>query len=61
VSLCTLLLIAPSYLEPLAQILHLVPPTPTMWAVIVGFSLTPLVAIQAAVLALQLLRLRARR
>jgi hypothetical protein len=32
-----------------------------MWAVIVGFSLTPLLVIQAAVLALELLRLRARR
>jgi Ca2+-transporting ATPase len=50
--LCTVLLVAPPYLAPVAHVLHLAPPTPAMWAVILGLSLAPLVAIQAVTLML---------
>jgi P-type Ca2+ transporter type 2C len=46
--LCTMLLAAPPYLAPLAHVLHLVPPGPTMWAIILGLSVTPLLVTQAS-------------
>jgi P-type Ca2+ transporter type 2C len=50
--LCTALLAAPPYLGPLAHVLHLAPPTPTMWAIILGLSLAPLFATQLLTLML---------
>ncbi len=41
-ALCTVLVAVPPYVAPLAHVLHLVPPTPTMWAIILGMSLAPL-------------------
>ncbi len=45
--LCIVLLALPPYIAPLARVLHLTPPTPEMWAVILGMSLAPLVLLQA--------------
>lgn len=45
--LCTALLAAPPYLPPVAHVLHLAPLSATMWAVVVGCSLAPLVVTQA--------------
>jgi Ca2+-transporting ATPase len=42
--LCTALLAAPPYLAPIAHVLHLTPPTPIMWAIILGMSIAPPVA-----------------
>ena len=47
-ALCTVLLAAPPYVAPLAHVLHLTPPTATMWAIILTMSLAPLVVLQAA-------------
>lgn len=47
--LCTVLVAAPPYVAPLAYVLHLVPPTATMWAVILSMSLAPLAVTQAVV------------
>jgi Ca2+-transporting ATPase len=47
VLLCATLLVAPPYIAPMAQVLQLAQPSPTMWAVIVGLSLAPLFATQA--------------
>ena len=58
--LCTALLAAPPYLAPLADVMHLVPPTPIMWAVILGSSAAPLVVTQAVTLTLESLRQRAK-
>ena len=44
--LCTALLAAPPYLAPLADILHLARPDLSMWLIILGMSLAPLVAVQ---------------
>ena len=57
--LCTALLAAPPYLAPIADVMHLVPPTPIMWAIILGSSVTPLVVTQAVMLTLASLRQRA--
>ncbi|MBS0518878.1 MAG: cation-transporting P-type ATPase [Proteobacteria bacterium] len=54
--LCTMLLAVPPYLPPMAEVMHLAPPTPAMWAVILGMSIAPLVAIQAVTLAVAALR-----
>lgn len=56
--LCTALLAVPPYLPPIAGVMHLVPPTPIMWAVILGASVAPLVVTQAIMLTLALLRKR---
>ncbi len=56
--LCTALLVAPPYFPPLAYVLHLAPPTPAMWAIILGMSVTPLVVTQAVTLTLAALRSR---
>ncbi len=49
--LCTALLAVPPYLAPLAEVMHLTPPTPTMWAIILGMSFAPLILTQAVSLA----------
>jgi Ca2+-transporting ATPase len=41
IALCAGLLLAATYLPPLAAVLGLVPPSGTMWAVVLGASLTP--------------------
>ncbi|HKJ61488.1 MAG TPA: cation-translocating P-type ATPase C-terminal domain-containing protein, partial [Hyphomicrobiales bacterium] len=46
-ALCSGLLIVPAYTPTLANVLHLAPPTFAMWGVVLGFSLAPLVLIQA--------------
>jgi Ca2+-transporting ATPase len=48
--LCTALLAAPPYLAPMADVMQLTPPTPTMWATILGMSLTPLIITQTVTL-----------
>jgi Ca2+-transporting ATPase len=50
--LCTALLAAPPYLAPIAHVLHLAPPSPTMWAIILGLSLAPLFGTQVLTLML---------
>jgi Ca2+-transporting ATPase len=59
--LCTVLLAVPPYLPPAAHVLHLVPPSPAMWATILGLSITPLLATQAVVCARPLFRSRPQR
>ena len=48
-ALCAVLVAVPPYVPALAHVLHLAPPTPAMWAVILGMSLAPLASIQLAV------------
>jgi Ca2+-transporting ATPase len=45
--LCTALLATPPYLAPVARLLHLVPLSADMWAVVLACSLAPLVVTQA--------------
>ena len=59
--LCTALLAVPPYLAPIAGVMHLVPPTPIMWAIILGSSAAPLVVTQAVMLMMASLRRRAGR
>jgi Ca2+-transporting ATPase len=47
-ALCALLLALPPYTPALARVLHLTPPTPAMWAVVMLMSLAPLLLVQAA-------------
>jgi Ca2+-transporting ATPase len=47
--LCTALLAGPPYLPPMVDVLHLTPPTPIMWAIILSISATPLIITQAVV------------
>ena len=54
--LCTALLVAPPYLAPMADVMHLTPPTPTMWATILGMSVTPLIMTQTVTLMVVALR-----
>ena len=49
-ALCSVLLVAPPYIPPIADVLHLAPPTAAMWAIILGLSLAPLLVIQAVTL-----------
>ena len=58
--LCTALLAVPPYLAPLAEVMHLTPPTATMWAIILGMSFAPLVVTQAVTLTVMMLRRRHR-
>ena len=44
--LCTALLTIPPYVAPLAHVLHLAPPTPRMWVIILSMSVAPLLAAQ---------------
>ena len=54
--LCTALLAAPPYLPPMAEVMQLAPPTPAMWAVILGMSIAPLVMTQTLTLTVMALR-----
>ena len=56
--LCTVLLAAPPYLEPAAQLLDLARPTETMWFLILAASVAPLVITQAVMLVVASLRSR---
>ncbi len=56
--LCTTLLAVPPYLAPVAHVLHLAPPTATMWAIILALSAAPLVVTQAVTLMLVSARAR---
>ncbi|MEJ2623544.1 MAG: HAD-IC family P-type ATPase [Pseudolabrys sp.] len=47
-ALCSALLVAPPYIPPIADVLHLAPPTAVMWAIILALSLAPMIVIQAA-------------
>ena len=55
-SLCSLLLAVPPYLPPIANVLHLVPPTAEMWTIIVVLSAAPLVVMQGAMILQSLLK-----
>jgi Ca2+-transporting ATPase len=46
-ALCVLLLLVPAYLPGAAHVLHLIPPSPAMWAVITCLSIAPLLITQA--------------
>jgi len=48
--LCTVLLAVPPYVEPMAHVMHLAPPTPAMWAIIIGMSIAPLSVTQVVTL-----------
>lgn len=50
--LCTALLAVPPYLTPMADVLHLVPPTPIEWSLILGLSAVPLLMTQIVFVAL---------
>jgi P-type Ca2+ transporter type 2C len=56
--LCTVLLAMPPYLAPAAHVLHLAPPTSTMWAIIFAFSAAPAVVTQVVILSVVALRSR---
>ncbi len=51
-ALCAALLALPPYIEPLAYVLHLTPPSFAMWSVILGMSLVPLIVAQTITYAL---------
>jgi Ca2+-transporting ATPase len=59
-ALCAVLLIVPAYVLPLAQVLHLTPPTAAMWGVILAMSFAPLILTQATVALARQRRIRAR-
>jgi Ca2+-transporting ATPase len=48
--LCTVLLAVPPYVAPMAYVMHLAPPTPAMWAIILGMSIAPLIVTQVVTL-----------
>jgi Ca2+-transporting ATPase len=45
-ALCAVLLALPPYIEPLAYVLHLTPPSLAMWSLILGMSLVPVMVVQ---------------
>ncbi|MGA7972410.1 MAG: cation-transporting P-type ATPase [Pseudolabrys sp.] len=49
-ALCSALLVAPPYIPPIADVLHLAPPTAAMWAIILALSLAPMLVIQTVTL-----------
>ncbi len=57
-ALCSGLLIVPPYLPPVAEVMHLAPPTPAMWAVVLAMSIAPLIVTQAVTKLVVLLRAR---
>ncbi len=57
-ALCTALLAVPPYLPPVAYVLHLAPPSPAMWAIIVALSAAPMIVTQAVTLVLAAWRSR---
>jgi Ca2+-transporting ATPase len=42
--------VAPPYIPPIADVLHLAPPTAAMWAIILALSLAPMLVIQTVTL-----------
>ncbi len=54
--LCTALLAGPPYFPPMAEAMHLTPPTRAMWAIILVLSAAPLTVIQASTIMLRSLR-----
>ncbi len=54
--LCTVLLAVPPYVAPMAYVMHLAPPTPAMWAIILAMSIAPLIVTQVITLLDALLR-----
>jgi Ca2+-transporting ATPase len=54
--LCAVLLAVPPYLPPMAEVIQLTPPTPAMWGVIFGMSITPLIVTQAVTQTVMALR-----
>ena len=58
-ALCTALLAIPPYLPPVAYVLHLAPPTPTMWVIILALSAAPMMVTQTVMLVLAAWRSRA--
>jgi Ca2+-transporting ATPase len=57
-ALCTGLLAVPPYLPPVAYVLHLAPPTPAMWLIIITLSAAPMIVTQAVTVALATWRSR---
>lgn len=51
--LCTVLLVGPAYAPSLGTVLGLVPPDPTMWALILCASLAPLLLVQLGTIAVR--------
>ena len=51
VLLCAVLLAAPPYLPPMAEVMELAAPSQAMWTIILGMSVGPLIATQAVTLA----------
>jgi Ca2+-transporting ATPase len=56
--LCAVLLVAPPYLPPMAEVMHLAPPTPAMWAIVLAMSIAPMIVTQAVTLLVVALRAR---
>lgn len=46
--LCGALLAVPLYWPPMADLLHVMPPTLAMWSIVAGCSLTPMLLIQVS-------------
>ena len=57
-ALCSGLLAVPPYLAPVAEVMHLAPPTAAMWAVVLAMSISPLIVTQAVTRAATALRAR---
>ncbi len=55
-ALCAALLVVPAYWPSMAEVLHLAPPTLTMWSIVAGCSLAPMLLIQFVRLAIALSR-----
>jgi len=51
-ALCAALLAIPPYLPPVAHVLHLAPPTPAMWVIIIALSGAPMIVTQAVTVVL---------
>jgi Ca2+-transporting ATPase len=60
-ALCAVLLIVPAYFSPAAQMLHLAPPTPAMWSIIIGLSGAPLIFTQSVTFLLHSMRTKVER
>ena len=54
--LCSTLLAVPPYVAPMADVLHLAPPTLSMWAVILAMSAAPLVVTQIITIMIETMR-----
>jgi Ca2+-transporting ATPase len=50
--LCAVLLAVPPYLPPVAEVMHLTPPSIGMWVIILGLSIAPLVVTQTVTLSM---------